>query len=74
MKYEQLLAHFGGLTKAAQALETSKQVVHAWGVRNRIPARWQIRAAVLSNGRLKPDRESREEARAFAPYANGQRA
>jgi hypothetical protein len=69
MDYDALLAHFGGLTKAAKALKASKQTVHNWGARNAIPAPWQIRAANLSKGKLKPDRKAQRWAREIASFA-----
>lgn len=73
MRYKELVAHFDGVTEAAKALDLDKQVVHAWGVRGRIPSRWQMKAARLSNGLLKPDRKAIEEAQDFNFCAYGTR-
>lgn len=73
MRYEELVAHFGGPTNAAQALgKKNKQSVHVWR-RRRIPSRWQLKASVLSGGKLKPDRQALRDARELAGYlqANG---
>jgi hypothetical protein len=60
MNYNRMLAHFGGLKKTAQALETSMQTVHQWKVRGNIPPKWQIKAHRRSEGRLKPDGAARK--------------
>lgn len=72
MKYEQLVGHFGGLTKAAQALGLKRQTVHAWGIRKRIPSRWQMRIAALTGGELSVDRATRKEAQALAEFIGKQ--
>lgn len=66
MNYDQLVAHFDGPTKAAQALglEDRRQVA-TWNGR-RIPSKWQIKAENLSNGALKADKEARAEAAEIA--------
>jgi hypothetical protein len=71
MTHQRMLKHFGGLTKAAQALGLQRQTVHAWCARNRIPARWQLRLEVLSNGALVADHAAREEALEIASYLRG---
>jgi hypothetical protein len=60
MNYNSLLAHFGGLKRTAQALETSMQTVHQWKVRGTIPPKWQIKAYRRSDGRLTPNKKARE--------------
>lgn len=66
MKYEQVVAHFGGVSKTAQALGLIKQTVHAWGIRKRIPAKWQLKIEVKTG--LKADVAVRREALKFASY------
>jgi len=55
MNYKQVVAHFGGLTKAAQALGVKRQNVHNWGARRKIPAVWQVRLENMSSGKLRAD-------------------
>ena len=71
MNYFQLETHFRGLTSAAQALGLNRQTVHAWKARKRIPSRWQLKAAVLSGGKLKADRKAQRDARELASYVQG---
>jgi len=66
MKYEQVLAHYGGLTEAAEALGLIRQTVHAWGIRGRIPDDWQIRIAAETG--LPADSKARRKAERFASY------
>ena len=68
MKYEQVLRHFGSLAKASQALGLKRQTVHVWGVRKRIPAKWQMKLESMSGGALKADAKSRREAIELASY------
>lgn len=66
MNYEQLVEHFGGPTKAAEALGIEdRQTVAAWKNR-RIPSKWQIKAQNVSGGAVKADREARDEATEIA--------
>lgn len=53
MLYEELIDHFGGLTKAAKALELSKQTVHGWKARGAIPFEAQFRIQLKTKHRLK---------------------
>lgn len=66
MTYDQLCEFFDGPTKAAEALglEDRRQVA-TWKGR-RIPSKWQIKAENISGGKLKADREAREEAAEIA--------
>jgi len=73
MKYQDLVGHFGGLSKAAQVLGLSRQTVHAWKTRKRIPARWQVKAEAMTDGQLRADTASRREAYEMASYVNGAR-
>ena len=61
MNYNELVKHYGGLTKAAQALGfKNKQTVHAWKERRRIPTRWQL--LIESETGLRADQQARDEA------------
>lgn len=73
MTYKQLIAYFGGLTKTAQALDLSKQRIHGWGKRNKIPPHRQVQIEQLTAGGLRADREARLEARRIAAYVQGLR-
>ena len=68
MNYKQMVAHFGGLSKAAQALGLPRQTVHMWKRRGRIPSRWQIKAEARSDGKLRADRSARAEAMEIVAY------
>jgi len=68
MKYEQVLEHFGSLAKTAQALGLQRQTVHVWGVRKRVPAKWQMKLEGLSKGALKADAATRREALEIASF------
>ena len=70
MNYKELEAHFGGPTRTAQVLGIKKkQTVHAWGLPGRrIPSKWQLKAEVLSRGRLKADRQAHQDAAELAGY------
>ena len=67
MTYAQLIDHFRGLTKAADALGVDRRHVFNWKKR-RIPSKWQVQAEVVSDGKLRADKASRNEATQFAPY------
>lgn len=73
MEYKQLLEHFKGQTRAAEALGTTKQTVHGWGARNRIPAKWQLKAEALSRGKLEADPSARREAMEFTSWISQER-
>ncbi len=61
MKYAQLVAHFGGPTKAAKALGIQdRRRVHAWSTR-RIPAKWQVKVEVITDGKLRADSAAKRE-------------
>ena len=55
MLYEELLSHFGGLSKAARALKIRKQTVHSWKARGAIPFEAQFRIQLKTKGRLRAD-------------------
>jgi hypothetical protein len=68
MTYTQLVAHFGGLTKAADALGLDRRHVWNWSDR-RIPSKWQVKAEHITNRKLKADPQSKADAAAFLEYA-----
>lgn len=70
MRYKELVGHWGGPSKIGELLGLDRQTVHAWGYRPRIPSKWQLKAEVLSNGALKADRKSREDAQELAAYVD----
>lgn len=55
MLYEELLSHYGGLSKAARALKMRKQTVHSWKSRGAIPFEAQFRIQLKTKGRLRAD-------------------
>ena len=55
MLYDELLQHFGGLTRAAEALGYRKQTIHSWKVRGSIPFDHQYRIQMKTRGRLRAD-------------------
>lgn len=67
MKYDDLVSHFEGLSSAARALGVDRRLVDRWKKR-RIPSRHQLKAQYLSHGKLKADRQARQEAKEFASY------
>ena len=65
MLYEELLGHFGGLSKAARALKMKKQTVHSWKARGAIPFEAQFLIQLKTKGQLKADmRELERKAKA----------
>lgn len=69
MNYQQLAAHFGGPTKAAEALGIEdRQTVHGWSRRG-IPAKWQVKVEVITDGKLRADKASRREISEIAELA-----
>jgi hypothetical protein len=67
MKYEQVVRHFGGNAKAAEALGLGRSHVANWK-RVRIPSKHQIKIQVLTGGKLKPDKQAQREGAEFARY------
>lgn len=65
MVYQQLVAFFGGLTRAAEALDVSKQTVDSWK-RRRIPSGQQFKVHRLSSGKLKLDPQAKRDAKELA--------
>jgi hypothetical protein len=53
MRYEELIDHYGGLTKAAEALDVAKQTIHSWKGRGSIPFDAQFYIQIKTKGRLK---------------------
>lgn len=73
MTYNQIVGHYRGLSKAAKALEMSKQRINAWK-RIRIPSDIQLEIAARTRGRLKADRQAIRTALRISAYvqeANG---
>ena len=68
MTYKQVVAHYRGLSKAAQALGIKRQNVYAWSRRRRIPSRWQMRLEADTGGGLKADARAHAEIVEIASY------
>jgi hypothetical protein len=66
MTYEQLVAFFDGPTKAAEALGLKDRRQVATWIGRRIPSKWQIKAENISDGKLRADKEARDEAAEIA--------
>jgi hypothetical protein len=72
MTFEQILQHYGGLSKAAKALGLKRQTVNAWRHMSRVPTRWQLKVqAEAESRRLRADKDAMSEARQMAAYVNG---
>ena len=56
MTFDQLLKHFGTQVKIAHALGVSQPCVSNWAKRGRIPALQQMKAFMLTDGKLKLDK------------------
>lgn len=65
MTYNQIVDHYGGLSKAAQALGFSKQRIFAWK-QIRIPSDVQFEIAAATG--LKADRQAYKDAAKIAAY------
>ena len=63
MTYNQIVDHYGGLSKAAQVLGFSKQRIHAWK-KIRIPSDVQLRISARTG--LKADRQALKAAAEMA--------
>lgn len=61
MLYDDLVGHFGAPSDAAKALGVDRRLVDGWKKR-RIPTKHQLKAEVLSEGKLTPDDEAKREA------------
>lgn len=69
MNYKQVVAHFRGLSRAAQVIGVERQNVHNWGKPGRrIPSRWQLKFEQESGGALKADAQARRDAIDMAQY------
>jgi len=73
MKYEQLIEHFGGLSKSARALDTDRRLVFGWKGK-RIPSHWQSKIEVETEGALLADGRTREEAKMYAAFLSREAA
>jgi hypothetical protein len=69
MTYNQVVAHYRGLSKAAKALGLSRQTVHSWRRLKRIPSGRQIRIEAKTG--LKADKAARREAAELVAFLNG---
>lgn len=67
MDARQIEKHFGGLSKAANALETTRQVVYGWREKG-VPDEWQLKAEKVSGGMLKATKKAREFGQRIASY------
>lgn len=67
MTYDQVLAHYGGVSKTGRALGLTKQTVYAWGRGKRIPGKWQIKIAHQTP--LKADAAAQRDAHEIASWA-----
>jgi hypothetical protein len=67
MDAKQIERHFGGLSEAARALETSRQVVYGWREKG-VPDDWQLKAEYVSGGALKASKKAREFGLRIASY------
>lgn len=67
MTYQQLLAHFGGLSKVAEALGVDRRRVWNWSER-RIPSKWQAKIESVSDGKLRADKKARADAALFVSF------
>jgi hypothetical protein len=64
VKYSDIVAHFGSLTKAARALGLPISTVFAWGRRGRVPLGMQYMIQVKTRTKLRA-----EETHAAVPKA-----
>ena len=65
MRYDDLIAHFGAPSDAGKALGVDRRLVDGWKKR-RIPTKHQLKAQILSDGKLVPDAEAQKEANEMA--------
>jgi len=73
MKFSQVVAHYGGTTRAAEALGCAKQTVDSWKT-HRIPSHWQAEIEVASEGKLTADKETYRDAKAYSEFLSRQPA
>lgn len=67
MEAKQIEKHFGGLSEAARALGTSRQVVYGWRKKG-VPHDWQLKAEKVSGGSLRASKQAREFGQRIASY------
>jgi hypothetical protein len=59
MTYADIIAHFGNVAAAAQALGFTQRAVYQWNNRGRVPELAQRRLEELTHGKLKRDADYR---------------
>lgn len=67
MDARQIEKHFGGLSAAAEALGTTRQVVYGWRFGG-VPNDWQLKAEKTSGGCIVASKKAREWGRLIASY------
>jgi len=68
MQYQELVTHFGGLSAAGRALGIDRRRVFAWkGAR--IPSHWQSKIEVVTEGALRADDRTRQDAQMYSGLA-----
>ena len=68
MRYDQVVGHFGGPTKTADALGIDdRRTVHAWKKRG-IPSFWQLKIESVTDGDLQADRKAKLELAEYAKF------
>ena len=67
MRYYQVVGHFGGLTKAGNALGLDRRRVHEWKKRG-IPSFWQLKIEHVTDGDLQADRKAKLELAEYAKF------
>lgn len=65
MVYDDVVTFFHGPSNAARALGVDRRLVDGWKKR-RIPTKHQLKAQMMSDGKLAPDGKAVEEAKEFA--------
>lgn len=67
MDARQIEKHFDGLSEAARALGTTRQVVYGWR-EGGVPDEWQLKAEKVSGGLLRASKKAREFGLRIASY------
>lgn len=57
MTVDQVIKYFGGMTKAAEKLDTTRQTISRWNKRGYIPKLAQLLIENVTDGDLKADRK-----------------
>ena len=57
MKPKDLIEHFGGVSHTATAMNVSRQAVHNWLSRRRLPQHRQWQAELVTAGKLKSEKK-----------------